>query len=100
MKTLITVLALLSLPAFATPFAKGDAAAGKAIVDKQCSSCHADRFDGDPYKIYTRADRRMKSASSLAQMITTCNANLGNALFPEDELNIAAYLNGAFYKFK
>ena len=100
MKTLIALLALSSLPAFAVPFAKGDVAAGKVIVERQCAACHADRFDGDPNLIYTRADRRVKSASGLAQMITNCNASLGNTLFPEDELNIAAYLNQAFYKFK
>jgi cytochrome c553 len=100
MKTLIVILALLSSAAFAAPFDKGDAKAGKAIVDKQCSGCHAARFNGDANRIYTRPDHRIKSASSLAQQITTCNANLGNALFPEDELNIGAYLNSAFYKFK
>jgi mono/diheme cytochrome c family protein len=100
MKTLIAILALLSAPAFAAPFAKGDAKAGKAIVDQQCTGCHVARFGGDGSKIYTRAERRVKSAASLAQQITTCNANLGNNLFPEDELNIAAYLNGTFYKFK
>jgi len=100
MKTLIALLALCATSAFAAPFDKGDAKAGKALLDKQCSACHAARFNGDANKIYTRANRRVKSAASLAQMITTCNANLGNTLFPEDELNIGAYLNGAFYKFK
>ncbi|MDP2834416.1 MAG: cytochrome c [Pseudomonadota bacterium] len=100
MKTLIALLALLSAPAFAAPFDKGDAKAGKATHDKQCNACHASRFNGDAGKIYTRADHRVKSAASLAQMITTCNANLGNNLFPEDELNIGAHLNGTFYKFK
>jgi hypothetical protein len=59
---------------------------------------HAGRFGGDGGKIYTRADRRVKNASGLAQQITTCNAMLGNNLFPEDELHLAAYLNGQYYK--
>jgi len=100
MKTLIAILALLSTSAFAAPFDKGDAKAGKAIHDKQCTVCHAARFNGDPNKIYTRADHHIKSASGLAQQITACNANLGNNLFPEDEQNLGAYLNSAFYKFK
>jgi hypothetical protein len=33
-------------------------------------------------------------------MVTTCNAMLGNNLFPEDELHLAAYLNNQYYKFK
>jgi hypothetical protein len=42
----------------------------------------------------------VKNASALGQQITTCNAMLGNHLFPEDELHLAAYLNGQYYKFK
>ena len=100
MKTLIALLALSSTAVFAAPFDKGDAKAGKTLHDKQCTACHASRFSGDANRIYTRADRRVKSPSSLAQMITTCNANLGNNLFPEDELNLGAHLNATFYKFK
>ncbi len=93
-------LALSPLLANAAPFAKGDAKAGKALHEQQCDGCHAARFGGDPAKIYTRSDRKMKNASQLAQRITACNANLGNNLFPEDELNLGAHLNGTFYKFK
>lgn len=105
MKTLTLVLALaaastLTAPAFAAPFDKGDANTGKATHEKQCANCHIARFGGDGSKIYTRADRRVKSASSLAQQVTTCNAMLGNQLFPEDELHLSAYLNSQFYKFK
>ncbi len=91
---------LLSAPALAAPFAGGSASAGKAIHDKQCVACHAARFGGDGSKIYTRTERRIKDAGQLAQQITTCNANLGNTLFPEDERNIGAYLNQQFYRFK
>jgi mono/diheme cytochrome c family protein len=96
----ILALALLPLTASATPFAKGDAATGEKTHKAQCAGCHVGRFGGDGSKIYTRTDRRVKSASSLAQQITTCNANLGNNLFPEDEANLGAYLNKTYYKFK
>jgi mono/diheme cytochrome c family protein len=97
----IPVLALLlATAAQAAPFANGNATAGKALHDKQCADCHAARFGGDGSKIYTRAERRVKNASSLAQQITTCNANLGNQLFPEDEANLGAFLNKTYYKFK
>lgn len=95
-----TLIAGLALPALAAPFADADLKAGKALHDKQCTSCHIAQFGGDGSKIYTRADRRMKSAQQLAQQITTCNANLGNKLFPEDENNIGGHLNRQFYKFK
>ena len=105
MKNLAIVLALavtpvLITPAVAAPFDKGDPKAGQATHDKQCKDCHVARFGGDGSKIYTRADRRVKSASGLSQQITTCNSMLGNQLFPEDELHLSAYLNGQFYKFK
>jgi mono/diheme cytochrome c family protein len=105
MKTLIFLLALAAIPtaiptAFAAPFDKGDANAGKETHDKQCAGCHIAKFGGDGSKIYTRKDHRVKSASGLSQQVTTCNSMLGNQLFPEDELHLAAYLNGQFYKFK
>ena len=100
MKHIVMILALVTTPALATPFAKGDAAAGKALHEKKCAACHAGRFGGDGSKIYTRADRRIKSASGLAQQITVCNSMLGNEVFPEDETNLGAYLNQTFYKFK
>ena len=93
-------LALVPFLATAAPFEKGDAKQGKAIHDKQCANCHTIKYGGDGSKIYTRTDHRVKTPSALSQQITTCNAMLGNQLFPEDELHLAAYLNGQFYKFK
>jgi cytochrome c2 len=100
-QTLALLLALLFGPAVqAAPFAKGNADAGKTLHNRYCTSCHMGQFGGDGSKIYTRPDRRIRSASSLAQQITTCNANIGNKLFPEDETDIGAYLNQTWYKFK
>lgn len=99
-KHLLLLLALLSTPVFANPFHQGDAAAGKALHDEQCNACHAALFDGDPARIYTRPNRRANTYGQLAQWLTSCNANLGNNLFPEDELNIGAHLNKTFYQFK
>ena len=100
MKHLMFILALLSTPALAAPFANGNAAAGKALHEKKCAGCHAGRFGGDGSAIYTRADRRIKNAGGLAQQITVCNSMLGNELFPEDEANLGAHLNQTYYKFK
>ncbi|MCU0842274.1 MAG: cytochrome c [Thiobacillaceae bacterium] len=108
MKRTASVLALAALPLFAAPLAaqaaapfhKGDAKVGEKLHKEQCAACHVGRFGGDGSKIYTRADRRVKSASALAQQITTCNSMLGNHLFPEDEQNLGAYLNKTYYKFK
>lgn len=100
-QTLTLLLALLfAHAAQASPFASGNAEAGKTLHTRYCISCHMAQFGGDGSKIYTRADRRIRSASSLAQQITTCNANLGNKLFPEDEADLGAHLNKTWYKFK
>jgi cytochrome c5 len=82
------------------PFASGNAPAGKALVERDCVSCHAAKFAGDPDRMYTRADRRVTTPGKLLAQVQACNANLGKGYFPEDEENIAAYLNQQFYKFK
>jgi cytochrome c2 len=100
MKRYALILALMASPALATPFATGNAATGKTLHAEKCNACHAGRFGGDGGKIYTRADRRIKSADGLAQQITACTSMLGLDLFPEDEANLGAYLNSQYYKFK
>lgn len=100
MKPIALTLALVAAPVLAAPFAGANAAAGKAMHEKKCAACHAGRFGGDGSVIYTRADRRVKNAGTLAQQITVCNSMLGNELFPEDEANLGAYLNQTYYKFR
>ena len=91
--TLVSSLLLASSFAYAVPFAKGDPKAGKTLHDKTCVACHDS-------KMYTRADRKVKTAAQLAGRVSGCNANTGAGWFPEDELNVSAYLNQNFYKFK
>jgi cytochrome c2 len=101
MKSIAVLIALLAATAaHAQPFAGGDAKKGKALIEKQCTACHVSMFGGDGSGIYTRADRKVKTASQLAARISGCNANTGAGWFPEDELNAAAYLNNAYYRFK
>jgi mono/diheme cytochrome c family protein len=102
MKILIALLAasMLSTAVHAAPAADGDPAAGKALHDKSCISCHASMYGGDGSGIYTRADRKTETAQQLAARVSACNANTGAGWFPEDEAHVAAYLNQQFYKFK
>jgi mono/diheme cytochrome c family protein len=81
------------------PFAAGNPAAGKAIVERDCVSCHAQRFADDPNRMYTRPDHRVTTPQKLLAQVQACNTNLGKGYFPEDEENVAAYLNHEFYKF-
>lgn len=94
-KSIILLSGLLLTASFAHafPFEKGDPKAGKALHDKTCLACHDS-------KMYTRADRKVKTATQLAGRVSGCNANTGAGWFPEDELNVSAYLNQQFYKFK
>lgn len=101
MKSIAVVIALLAATAVhAEPFAGGDAKKGKALVDKKCVACHMSLYGGDGSGIYTRADRKVKTPQQLAARVAGCNANTGAGWFPEDELNVGAYLNSAYYHFK
>ena len=80
--------------------AAGNAKSGKALVDRDCVGCHAQRFAGDPDQMYRRSDRRVKTPAQLLAQVQGCNTNLGKGYFPEEEEDIAAYLNLEFYKFK
>jgi len=101
MNKLLLISALLAAAsAHAAPFDKGDANKGKALADKQCVACHVSLFKGDGSAVYTRADRKVKTASQLAARISGCNANTGAGWFPEDETDVGAYLNKTYYKFK
>jgi mono/diheme cytochrome c family protein len=98
-----TAFALLLLPtlALANPFPKGDAKLGEQLVTKQnCESCHAQKMGGDGSAIYTRKDRIIHDAGALLQRVATCSAQTNAGWFPEDESNVAAYLNQKFYHFK
>lgn len=98
---LVTAL-LFAMPALAQQpkaLADGDAAAGKPLVEKDCVACHVRRF-GHATSIYTRADRKVRSAEQLLAQVQLCNVELKAGYFPEEETHVAAYLNLQYYKFK
>lgn len=79
-------------------FANADIKAGKALLEKHCISCHASSFGGDGSGIYIRENRKVKSPKGLVAQVRNCNTMLGLKWFDEEELNVAAYLNQAYYK--
>ena len=81
------------------PFAHGDASAGRTLVERDCVACHAQKFK-PATAIYTRPDRRVTSAAQLLTQVQVCNTELRAGYFPDDEENVAAYLNDTYYKFK
>ena len=102
MKTKLTFALLVALAAPvaaqpADPLAGADPAAGKRLVQKDCVGCHEKRF-GDTATIYTRPDRRVTTRAKLLAQVQFCNTQLKSNYFPEDEANVAAYLNQQYYK--
>jgi cytochrome c553 len=83
----------------AKPYATGDAAAGRALSQKDCVACHARKFDGDATRIYTRPDRKVKTPAQLLAQVQFCNTQLSLAYFPDDEANVAAFLDREHYRF-
>jgi len=99
----IICLALSTLSIHATAndfFADADVEAGKALVDKNCISCHASSYGGDGSEIYTRAFHKVESPQALLTQVRACNTNLDLKWFEEDERNASAYLNKAYYQFE
>ena len=89
--------ALMSAPVLATP----DLVNGKTIDQQKCYACHAKKTGfGNGDMIYTRSDGKVKSPADLKKMVSLCNAELRLDLFPEDEVDVTAFLNKQFYKFK
>lgn len=85
----------------ANPFPDADIEKGRETHMEICVQCHMEKFGGDEgADIYTRADRRVKTASGLAQQLTACTTMLNLDLFPEDEHHLAGFLNKYFYKFE
>lgn len=100
-KVIFVLFVLLSLSVDANElFAKADVAAGKALHDKNCISCHASSFGGDGSAMYTRDFAKVTDAKKLIMQVRNCNTNIGLKWFDDEELNVAAYLNQMYYKFE
>jgi len=81
------------------PYGGADTAAGRALSQKDCVGCHARKFDGDPARIYTRPDRKVRNPEQLLSQVQLCSSELNLQYFPEDEANVAAYLDREHYRF-
>lgn len=80
-------------------FKDADIAAGKALYQEhKCSACHQERHGLNEKDYYTRPGRKVTTQEKLITQINFCSTQLSLSLFPEDELNIAAYLNKTYYK--
>lgn len=82
-------------------FLSASATTGKKLHTKnQCAACHVQKLGGDGSAVYTRPNRLVTTPQKLVTQVEFCNTRLNAGLFPEDELDIAAFLNRDYYKFK
>ena len=82
-------------------FAGADRKAGMLLhQEKNCMACHAQRTGGDGSNIYTRTDRKVTTPVKLLAQVAMCNIRLSSAMFPDDERDVAAFLNHDYYHFK
>lgn len=94
-------LLTLSLLALATSaVAAGNPKNGKILHDQKCVACHVQQFGGDGTAVYTRTPRMVKDRAALGRRVAHCATQSGAHWFPEEEEDVAAYLNQQFYKFK
>jgi hypothetical protein len=74
---------------------------GKTLHQAKCYQCHAEKSGlGNGDIIYTRLDRKAKDLDKVKSMVGMCNTELRLDLFPEDEVDLVAYINHQFYKYK
>lgn len=97
----VLVMALSAMPsgANAEPFPDADLGNGREIhQSKRCASCHSEKTGRDETFIYLRDDRKVRTLFDFRRTVSMCNMQLQLGLFPEDERDVAAYLNHHFYK--
>lgn len=75
-----------------------DIAAGRALSDRDCVACHQQKF-GAPDAIYVRPDRKVASLAALRLQVARCNTELATQYFPDEEEQVTAFLNAAYYRF-
>ncbi len=55
---------------------------------------------GDGNTIFTRPNRKVTNQQQLSAQIEVCTKNVGADLSAQEKIDLAAYLNQNFYKFK
>ncbi len=96
---LITGLILSTSALAADPWGTADVAAGKTLHEEKCVACHVRLYGGDGSKMYTRDGRLLTEKLDVLQRVSACNSQVSAGWFPEEEGNVAAWLNATYYKF-
>ena len=97
--TFVRTFACLTLFTPLVAAAEPQASEGARLVEQhKCEHCHESKVYGPPGSIYTRKDHKVTSWAKLKSQVAACNTMLNAGLFPEDEANIATFLNDKYYK--
>lgn len=102
MKTITATLltSLLATTALASdPWGDADAKAGHEKHQEKCVACHVRLYGGDGSKMYTREGRVLSTKLDVLQRVAACNSQVRSGWFPDEEAEVAAYLNQQYYKF-
>jgi mono/diheme cytochrome c family protein len=97
---LAIVAGAMSAAATAAPhFPGADLANGRHLHhERKCAACHSEKTGRDEGFIYLRDERKVKTLADLRRYVSLCNSELRLELFPDDERDVAAYLNEQFYR--
>ena len=93
MKLILIAPVMLFLAASAHAAAPGDAAAGKRLLDANCTGCH-------DTAVYSRKDHKVRSIEGLKQQVENCTHMAQKEFTPAERQDIVKYLNDQFYQFQ
>lgn len=91
MRLLLLVTGLL-LPAVVS-------AQGQALHDAACLQCHASLSNGNPYQLYQRQDRKVKTLDGLRKRVENCAVAADVSWTNEQREAVVTYLRENFYQF-
>ncbi|MBD3633971.1 MAG: hypothetical protein HUJ23_03610 [Methylophaga sp.] len=75
------------------------AQSGKALHDAACMECHASLGGGDPYELYQRDDRKVRSLQDLQSRLQFCMRAADVSWDSDQQKAVVDYLNSRFYRF-
>jgi hypothetical protein len=74
----------------------------KLLAENQCNgACHqAKAPEGDPLRLYTRPNAKVKDLPGLRRQVERCVAGVGAQIAPDEIDLVVEALNHDFYKFR
>ncbi|MCX4188549.1 hypothetical protein [Methylophaga sp. OBS4] len=74
-------------------------AQGQALHDAACLQCHASLSNGNPYQLYQRQDRKVKTLEGLRKRVKNCAVAADVSWTNEQREAVVTYLRKNFYRF-